>query len=80
MIETPEDLKADAIKRKFGPGTVARTFAGSEVQLTSWPWFEGEGARLHGLIMARTTVGWPNTNQQISYFSLMKFVREEPLD
>jgi hypothetical protein len=79
-IETQQELTQDALARGYTPGAVVRRVDGGEVQLTSYPYFEGEGDARTAIVMARLDVGDCRTNREIRYFTLMKFVRTEVLD
>ena len=71
VIETPEQLKNDAMSREYRPGAVLHTVAGNEVQLVSWPWFDGEGENRSARIMVRMTPGDCRTMVELPYFSLV---------
>lgn len=79
-VKTALQLTRDAVTRNNRPGHVVRRIDGAEVQLTSWPWWDGEGPDRSARVMARLTVGDCRTNREIPYFSIMTHVREETLD
>jgi hypothetical protein len=78
MIETPQDLKLDAIRRGYGPGAVVLLLNGREVELTSWPWWSGEGDDRQAFIMARIVFGDPLSNIALPYFSIMRRLDDAP--
>lgn len=81
VIETPEALSADARERGYKPGAVVHTVIGAEVQIVSWPWFDGERENRSARIMARTTPGDCRTMVELPYFGLVgPVLRDEDLD
>jgi hypothetical protein len=79
-ITEQADLTTDAIKRGYRPGAIVRRVSGREVQLTSYPWFDGEDEDRSARVMARLTPGDCRTNVEMGYFAIMQFVREGDLD
>jgi hypothetical protein len=79
-IQTAQQLTKDATSRRYAPGTVVRRLDGAEVQLTSWPYFDGTGANRSARVMARLTVDDCRTNVEIPYFSCVARVRDGSLD
>lgn len=80
-IKTQAQLTRDSVVRGYKPGAVVRRLDGSEVQLTSWPWWDGTGERRSARVMARTVVGDCRTNVEIPYFSCVRPpLRHEDLD
>jgi len=80
-IKTQQQLTRDAVTRGYRPGAVVLRLDGSEVQLTSWPYWDGTGVRRSARVMARMTPGDCRTNVEIFYFSCVRPpLRHEELD
>jgi hypothetical protein len=81
MITTQQQLTADAQTRNYRPGAIVILLTGAVVQLTSWPWYEGEGDDRSARVMVRRYVGDPTTNHEIGYFEIMRHTgQDKPLD
>jgi hypothetical protein len=81
MITTQPQLTADAQTRNYRPGAIVILLTGAVVQITSWPWYEGEGDDRSARVMVRRYVGDPTTNHEIGYFEIMKHTGiDKPLD
>jgi hypothetical protein len=81
MIETQQELTTDALRRDYRPGALVILVSGAVIQLTSYPYFEGDGEEQEALVMARRHVGDPTTNQPFKYFAIMKHLGQHvPLD
>jgi hypothetical protein len=80
-IETQQELTTDARDRNYKPGAVVHTVIGAEVQIVSWPWYEGEGEDRSARVMVRTTPGDCRTITEVPYFAMVgPVLREEALD
>jgi hypothetical protein len=81
VITTQQQLTTDAQTRNYRPGAIVILLTGAVVQLTSWPWYDGEGDNRSARVMVRRYVGDPTTNHEIGYFEIMKHTgQDKPLD
>jgi hypothetical protein len=81
MITTQQQLTTDAQTRNYRPGAIVILLTGAVVQITSWPWYDGEGDNRSARVMVRRYVGDPTTNHEIGYFEIMRHTgQDKPLD
>lgn len=81
-LQSPEELKNDAIMMDFKPGNVVINSNGSVVQIASWPYHDEPDAaeRYRGArVKVRSQPGDPTSLVETNYYSLIRLLEEGSL-